>query len=75
MNGNAWEWCEDNWHADYTGTPPTDGSVWRGGDESLRVLRGGSWISFPQNLRSALRNWNLPDVRGSDIGFRVARTL
>jgi formylglycine-generating enzyme required for sulfatase activity len=75
MHGNVWEWCEDNWHSDYTGNPPTDGSIWAGGDESLRVLRGGSWDNDPHILRSADRGRNRPGNRYSSIGFRVARTL
>jgi formylglycine-generating enzyme required for sulfatase activity len=75
MHGNVWEWCEDNWHNDYTGTPPADGSVWRGGDELLRVQRGGSWINLPRNLRSAVRDRYPPGNRDYVVGFRVARTL
>jgi formylglycine-generating enzyme required for sulfatase activity len=75
MHGNVWEWCEDNWHGDYSGDPPTDGSVWRGGDTSLRVLRGGSWLDGPHYLRSAYRIGYRPDNRGDSVGFRVARTL
>jgi formylglycine-generating enzyme required for sulfatase activity len=75
MHGNVWEWCEDNWHGDYSGNPPADGSVWGGGDVSLRVLRGGSWISIPQLLRSADRDADPPDSPGDGVGFRVARTL
>jgi len=75
MHGNVWEWCEDNWHSDYSGNPPTDGSVWRGGDTSLRVLRGGSWNYYPQDLRSAGRNRLQPVNRNYLVGFRVARTL
>ncbi len=75
MHGNVWEWCEDNWHANYQGAP-NDGSVWPGGDASRRVLRGGSWnYDFPVDLRSAFRHWYRPDIRVFDIGFRVARTL
>jgi formylglycine-generating enzyme required for sulfatase activity len=75
MHGNIWEWTEDGWHHGYLGDPPTDGSVWQGRDASRRVLRGGSWISDPDNLRSAFRYWLNPDVRITGIGFRVARTL
>jgi formylglycine-generating enzyme required for sulfatase activity len=75
MYGNVWEWCEDNWHSDYTGNPPADGSIWASGDESLRVLRGGSWINHPHILRSADRGGDEPDNHYYGIGFRVARTL
>jgi formylglycine-generating enzyme required for sulfatase activity len=75
MHGNVWEWCEDNWHENYKGNLPTDGSVWRGGDASLRVLRGGSWFDGPLDLRSAYRYWDRPGVRSIYVGFRVARTL
>jgi formylglycine-generating enzyme required for sulfatase activity len=73
-HGNVWEWCEDNWHADYKGAPQ-DGSLWQGGDASLRVLRGGSWGGIPDLLRSAHRDWSQPGDRNYIIGFRAARTL
>ena len=75
MHGNVWEWCEDNWHEDYRGNPPADGSIWGGGNESLRVLRGGSWVDGPLILRSADRLRYLPGIRDVSFGFRVARTL
>jgi formylglycine-generating enzyme required for sulfatase activity len=75
MHGNVWEWCEDNWHESYRGKPPKDGSVWRGGARSSRVLRGGSWSNIPWDLRSASRYRNRPVDRNYDVGFRVARTL
>ena len=75
MHGNVWEWCEDNWHKDYRGNPPVDGSTWGGGDEFRRVLRGGSWNDDPQILRSAFRFRLRPDDRNYIGGFRVARTL
>ncbi len=75
MHGNVWEWCADNWHASYEGNPPTDGSVWQGGDTSLRVLRGGSWSYHPVSLRSANRFRIQPGNRFGRVGFRLARTL
>jgi formylglycine-generating enzyme required for sulfatase activity len=75
MHGNVWEWCEDSWHRDYSGSPPSDGSVWQGGDQSLRVQRGGSWLVRSQFLRSTVRDADQSDVRVSNVGFRVARTL
>lgn len=76
MHGNVWEWCEDLWHPNFVGAP-ADGSAWiEGGDNSSRVLRGGSWHNkFAQNLRSANRVRNDPAVRIDANGFRLARTL
>jgi formylglycine-generating enzyme required for sulfatase activity len=58
MTGNVWEWTE---------------SLWSEGDE-LRVLRGGSWLHNHDYAACAYRNLDLPDLRGSLIGFRCART-
>jgi formylglycine-generating enzyme required for sulfatase activity len=74
MEGNVSEWVQDSWHENYAGAP-TDGSAWAGGEMSLRVLRGGSWYSFPTDLRSASRRADQPDHRSAEIGFRVARSL
>ena len=74
VHGNAWSWVEDCWHDDYKGAP-NDGSAWTTGDCGRRVLRGGSWINDPRNLRVALRNWFNPVIRNGSIGFRLARTL
>ena len=74
MQGNVWQWCQDSWHGDYRDAP-TDGTAWRGGDESMAVLRGGAWNYAASGLRSADRNW-LPRVaRTNFLGFRVARSL
>ena len=74
MHGNVWEWVEDNWHDDYKGAP-SHGGAWRGGDATMRVLRGGSWYKVGLDLRSASRFRDLPDYRSADVGFRVARGL
>jgi len=75
MQGNVWEWVQDVGHDNYQGAP-TDGSAWlSGGDQRRRVLRGGSWNSYPLILRAASRYWGTPDDRISNLGFRVARTV
>ena len=74
VHGNVWEWVGDCWNDSYTGAP-ADGSAWARGDCAKRVLRGGSWISEPRNLRSASRSWNSTGRRFIDNGFRVARTF
>ena len=74
MSGNVWEWVQDCWNSDYSGAP-SDGSAWLAGDRSQRVLRGGSWYSYPNNLRSANRDGDSTDYRYDAFGFRLARTL
>jgi formylglycine-generating enzyme required for sulfatase activity len=75
MHGNVSEWVQDFWHDNYAGAP-SDGSAWlSGGDQSRRVLRGGSWSSTPRNLRSADRGRSTPDDRFYGTGFRIARTF
>ena len=74
IHGNVMEWVEDCWNDSYAGAPG-DGSAWRAGDCSLRVLRGGSWSNIPRILRSANRYELSTGFRFGSIGFRVARTL
>jgi len=74
MHGNVFEYCEDNWHANYNGAPP-DGTVWRGGDASFHPMRGGSWQSKPEALSAAFRIGYRSVMPNNINGFRVARTL
>ena len=73
MHGNVWEWCEDDWHENYEGSPE-DGRAWIDNDnrsQSSKLLRGGSWINIPQDCRSAYRNHDSRVNRNFVIGFRV----
>ena len=72
--GNVYEWVEDCWNQNYEGAPD-DGRARTRGDCDTRVLRGGSWSGSPRNLRSAGRGRGSTGIRGSFVGFRVARTL
>lgn len=70
MHGNLWEWCADDWHKNYINAP-TDGSAWISQSKNF-VLRGGSWINYPRNCRSAYRDYyGNRDSRSYDIGFRI----
>lgn len=71
MSGNMWEWCQDKWHDNYDGAP-VDGNAWEEGkDGSGRVRRGGGWSGGAQYCRSADRSGRHPELRGTDVGFRL----
>jgi formylglycine-generating enzyme required for sulfatase activity len=75
MHGNVWEWVQDVVHDNYVGAPAT-GAAWEeGGDQSRRILRGGSWLYNPRYLRSALRNGFSATLSNDIVGFRVVRDL
>jgi formylglycine-generating enzyme required for sulfatase activity/CHAT domain-containing protein len=68
MHGNAMEWTEDCYRANYLGAP-TDGSAVTSDECGSRVVRSGDSPS------SAHRDKGQPWVPISYVGFRVARAL
>ena len=74
VHGNVWEWTADCWNESNVSNPG-DGSARTAGDCSRRVVRGGSWIDNPRNLRSGNRDRGATDDRSDDFGFRVGRTV
>lgn len=72
--GNVTEWTQDCWNEDYAGAP-ADGSAWESGNCVRRVLRGGSWLDYRGDLRSADRDWNNSAFRFNAFGLRVVRKL
>jgi len=74
MVGNVIEWVEDCWHDSYQ-RAPTDGSAWVNPGCNRRVIRGASWASAPDQVRSAFRANATPETTNARLGFRVARDL
>lgn len=72
VHGNVWELCWDLYGTypsgtvkDYTGDP----------SGTTRVIRGGSWIGFPNEIRSAIRSSQNPASRNTRVGFRLVRPV
>ncbi len=67
----------NEWVQDYFGVyPSTPQDNPKGPDSGvLRVFRGGSVFSDPEELRSAARGAELPKIKSEEIGFRLVRTL
>lgn len=74
IDGNVSEWTIDCWHDNYV-RAPVDGSAWLNPGCSVRVVRGGSWGSSPDQVRSAYRQGADGRVRSARVGFRVVREL
>ena len=86
MLGNVWQWCQDFQHDDYE-KAPSDGTIWIDGTyyynygtrwsigdryfEQVSMLRGGSWNSDTEDVRSAKREKALASTTSKDIGFRL----
>ncbi len=74
MAGNAAEWVEDWFGIDSYATMP-DRNPRGAGQGRYKVVRGGSWKSAPQLLRTATRSGASPHQRAATIGFRCATSI
>ena len=74
VHGNVAEWVQDCWNPNYA-RASTDGSAALSGDCSLRVMRGGAWSSWPEDIRAAYREMAAQGERYYSVGFRAARDL
>jgi formylglycine-generating enzyme required for sulfatase activity len=69
MIGNVWEWCEDDYDAEFYGKPEAKARnpVSRSGSIS-RVVRGGSWFPNAWLCRSSVRTRLVASDAGGGIG-------
>jgi formylglycine-generating enzyme required for sulfatase activity len=74
MVGNVSEWTQDCWHESYQ-RAPVDGSAWVNPGCPMRTVRGASWASSLEQVRSAARTPMAPDSSSARLGFRVVREL
>ena len=77
LSGNAGEWCGDRFGPyEVSDQENPAGAVVGAPDGMLggpaRVLRGGSFLDYPNYLRSAGRDWSHPEDSNILNGFRVS---
>lgn len=69
--GNVYEWCID-WYSDKYDIRSSEKNPAGPTSGTLRVIRGGNWLSGTKTVRSASRYWYSPDKKGCPIlGFRL----
>jgi formylglycine-generating enzyme required for sulfatase activity len=74
MLGNVWEWVNDWWDQNYYQNSPSQDPIGPASGQ-LRVLRGGSWVGGPKDVRVSLRNKRNPSNKDFDLGFRCGGEL
>jgi serine/threonine-protein kinase len=72
MTGNVMEWCEDSYDVTYFAVSPREDPVNTDPKTKYKTIRGGSWMSAPDNARARRRNRSEPDDRQNVLGIRVA---
>jgi len=70
--GNVQEWTGDCYHPNYQNAP-SDGSAWQSPGCTQRAVRGGSYTSPLDSVRSAKRSQYDEGTYLDNLGFRVVR--
>ena len=78
MAGNVWEWTRSLWGRNlfeaefkYPYDPGDGREDMEAGNDTPRVVRGGSFGSYQRSVRCAFRDRNKPDLKLRLFGFRV----
>jgi formylglycine-generating enzyme required for sulfatase activity len=71
MHGNSWEWCQN---LDFRTTLGPETGKMVNDDDSILVLRGGSFGNVATLMRTAYRDINREGFRYYNLCFRVSRT-
>ena len=86
MVGNVWEWCLDEHDDSFYRTSPRRNPIAGANNiiditddflnlDSLRVLRGGSWIRFARDVKVYDRDYTFPTFSHEDFGFRCVKDV
>jgi formylglycine-generating enzyme required for sulfatase activity len=75
MLGNVWEWTADAYDEKAYEKHKRDNPIMESEGASFRVLRGGSWVNGPADVRCATRFRGRPDVSSSGTGQRLLWTV
>ena len=85
MTGNVWEWCLDEYKANFYSVSPRHNPIsggtldnilsnWRN-VKTVRVLRGGSWVSHAKFVRVSDRTRFTPKITNKARGFRCVKVV